>query len=219
MSAIEPVAIAILAKAPIPGFAKTRLIPLLGAGGAARLQAKLIRHTVNCCRDAATGPVELWVTPDTDHACFRACAEIYGTSLFLQRGGDLGERMRHALSSALGRSRAALLVGTDAPTLCPEDLRQGADALIGGYDAVISPALDGGYVLIGLRRADPRVFAGIDWGTGRVLSQTRERFTTLGWRWEELNSHEDIDRPEDWLRLCAALPEWQQRVQGEPPSA
>lgn len=208
----------VFAKAPIPGFAKTRLIPLLGAGGAARLQAELIRRTVSCCRDAAIGPVELWVTPDTDHACFRECEETYGTALLAQRGRDLGERMQHALSAALGRSRAALLVGTDAPTLNPDDLRLAADALICGDDAVISPALDGGYVLIGLRRADARVFRNVDWGAGEVLAETRARFTELGFRWRELAAHEDIDRPEDWLRLCAARPEWAHLVQAEPPS-
>jgi glycosyltransferase A (GT-A) superfamily protein (DUF2064 family) len=68
-------------------------------------------------------------------------------------------------------------------------------------DAVIGPAEDGGYVLIGLRRYAPELFKGVSWGTDLVLKETRERLRVLGWQWHELKERWDVDRPEDMKRL------------------
>src|SRR5215510_4928268 len=89
----EPVAIAILAKAPVAGRTKTRLIPALGADGAAHLQACLIRRTVATACEVATGPVTLWVTPDGSHSIFGDLASAYPIGLSTQPDGDLGARM------------------------------------------------------------------------------------------------------------------------------
>jgi hypothetical protein len=75
--------------------------------------------------------------------------------------------------------------------------------LDGGADAVVGPAEDGGYVLLGLRRMDKRLFEDMAWGTDRVLDQTRERLAVLGWRWQELETLWDVDRPEDLERLMS----------------
>jgi hypothetical protein len=122
-------------------------------------------------------------------------------SLHLQQGDDLGERMARALSRAM----PAIVMGSDCPSLTPADLREAAAALDWGVDAVLGPARDGGYVLLGLRRIDASLFEGITWGTDTVLQETRSRLRSLGWRWHELPTRFDIDRPED-LRLLSPMP-------------
>lgn len=202
----------VFAKAPVAGFAKTRLIPLLGAKGAARLQAELIRHTLRTCSAADAGPIELWCAPRAEHPFFQQCGREFGASLRRQRSGNLGERMYSALQSALRRSRAAVLLGTDIPGLTSDDLRSAARALGTGADAVIAPAHDGGYVLIGVTRVAPELFVDVEWGTDQVLVQTRQRLRELGYSWEELQTQRDIDRPEDWFDLIAESPEWVERT-------
>lgn len=208
----------VFAKAPVPGLAKTRLIPALGAEGAARLQGVLIERTLQCCTEIAPHGVELWCAPAATHPFFAGCARRYGVRLQEQRGKDLGARMFAALQQTLRRGDAAVLLGTDAPTIGLDDLRGAAAALRAGVDAVLAPAFDGGYVLIGLNRLDPALFRGVDWGGPRVLQQTRERLRASGFRWRELRGHHDIDRPEDWHRLLRRAPEWADRLrEGLPP--
>jgi rSAM/selenodomain-associated transferase 1 len=197
-------AIAILAKAPLPGLAKTRLMPLLGAAGAAALQGWLLRRTVATALAAELGPVTLWCTPDIDHAAFAACRTLGPLVLRQQVDGDLGARMLAAVAANTGGG--TLVIGTDCPRLDRERLRQAA-ASLATHDASLIPAEDGGYVLIGLRRAAPAVFAGVDWSTPQVMAQTRQRLHALGWRWHELAPLWDVDHPADFARLLATLPE------------
>jgi rSAM/selenodomain-associated transferase 1 len=199
MSAIEPVAIAILAKAPIPGFAKTRLIPALGADGAAALQRSLIAHAVETAAAAATGPVTLWAAPDATHEAFAALPAC-GIGLMQQANGDLGARMLAALAAANG---LALVIGTDCPALGADDLRGAARILRGGADAVVYPAEDGGYVLIGARRPEPALFADMAWSTPQVMDETRRRLRHAKLTWQEPVTLWDVDRPEDLRRLRA----------------
>ncbi len=154
------IGVAILAKAPLPGLAKTRLIPRLGAEGAANLQRWLLRSTVLTALKAGVGPVTLWCAPDTRHPDFEAC-RAYGPLLLRQQpAGDLGERM-HAAIAGSPSSMGCLVIGTDCPMLTPRYLKHAAETL-SHKDAVLAPAEDGGYVLIGLRRSDPSVFSQID---------------------------------------------------------
>lgn len=194
--------IIVFAKAPEPGAVKTRLIPALGAEGAARLSARLIRDTLDRAGGCALAPVELHVSPDTAHPFFRSLADC--PPLRAQQGADLGERMQAALAAALTGAGFAVLIGTDCPVLDCAYLEQACAALAGGRDAVLGPADDGGYVLIGLRRADARLFAGVDWGSTRVLAQTRARLAALGWDGLELPTLWDLDRPADLDRLTGA---------------
>jgi glycosyltransferase A (GT-A) superfamily protein (DUF2064 family) len=120
--------------------------------------------------------------------------------------------MCDALRSGLARASAAILLGTDVPTLALEHLTAAARALAEGCEAVISPALDGGYVLIGLTRLDPGLFDGVTWGSGRVFSETRHRLQRCGYEWLELPVQQDLDTPEDWTRLLVACPEWGRRL-------
>jgi rSAM/selenodomain-associated transferase 2/rSAM/selenodomain-associated transferase 1 len=196
-----PAAVAILAKAPVPGLAKTRLIPALGAAGAARTQRGFALQTLATARAASTGPVALWCAPDVHHRFFAALRARHGVACIPQPGGDLGVRMRMAMNMHFARTPRLplLIVGTDCPVLTPAHLQQAADALQHN-DAVLIPAEDGGYVLIGLRRPLPHVFADITWSTPQVLTQTRERLQAAGASWQELTTLWDVDEPADWTR-------------------
>ena len=194
----ELVPIAILARAPVAGFAKTRLIPILGAERAALLAARLIERAVQTASRAAPGAVTLWATPDAGHPHFAALAGRYGVALQRQREGDLGVRMHDAIAAANG---PLLVIGTDCPGITAAHLSKAADILRRGLDAVIFPAEDGGYGLIGMRSPHAGVFEGVDWGTARVLGQTRRHLKELGLAWEEPVTVWDLDRPEDLERL------------------
>lgn len=197
----EIVNIAVFARAPVPGAAKTRLIPALGAQGAARLQRELTRRAVATAQQAALGSVTLWCAPDAQHRFFRALARHAGVECLDQPAGDLGERMLHAFRLQCDRG-PLLLIGTDCPALQPEDLRCAAHALRGGEDAVFFPAEDGGYVLVGLRRPQPTLFEGITWGTATVMEDTRARLRAAGVTWREPKTLWDVDRPADLRRLA-----------------
>ena len=193
--------IVVFAKAPEPGKVKTRLIPALGEAGAAALHRRLVMHSLRAAQDADLGPVELWCAPDTRHAFFAECERDFGVSLHSQCEGDLGARMRRALETILERARRAILVGSDIPALSAQYLRDAERALSRAHDAVIGPAEDGGYVLIGLVRCDPELFRDIPWGGPEVLAETRLRIAALRWRCLELPALWDVDRPEDLERL------------------
>jgi rSAM/selenodomain-associated transferase 1 len=194
----EPVAVAILAKAPLPGLAKTRLAPALGAAGAAALQARLIERAAETARAANIGPITLWAAPDQDHPAFQTLAALFGVKLARQPDGDLGARMLAALAAAHG---PALVIGTDCPALQPAHLRTAAEALAAGVDAVVIPVEDGGYALIGLREPEPALFANMAWSTAGVMAETRRRLTRLALSWREPARLWDVDLPEDVERM------------------
>jgi rSAM/selenodomain-associated transferase 1 len=196
----------VFARAPVPGAAKTRLMPALGAEGAARLHARLVTRTVAAACAAARGRVELWCAPDALHPFFSECAREFGAALFAQRGADLGERMYNAMrADAAATSEApSILVGSDVPGLSPDYLRV-AIAALQRHQVVLGPAEDGGYVLVGSQRPEPRLFDRIAWGGPGVLAVTRERIATLGLSSFDLPVLWDLDRPEDLDRLDPGL--------------
>jgi rSAM/selenodomain-associated transferase 1 len=186
--------IIVFAREPRAGRVKTRLIPLLGEAGAARLHARLLARTLDTAHAARPGAVQLrWARS--------------------QRGADLGARMLNALRDGLRRADRVILIGADCPALRARDLRRCARWLAGGADAVFAPAEDGGYALIALRRVSPRLFDGIAWGGTQVMTQTRARLAELAWRWRELPEVWDVDRPEDVHRLGSL---WYLRARGIP---
>jgi hypothetical protein len=190
----------VFAKALVPGQVKTRLIPILGAEGAMELHCRLVRHTLATAALARVGPLEVWTTAWED-AFIQSCKRVLGVDVRLQPDGDLGARMVAAAEDGLRRAAGVIIVGTDCPTMSLDDLRAARDALGAGDDVVLGPAEDGGYWLIGLARCDPALFTGIAWSSPAVLDATRERLETLGWRWSELPTRWDVDRPEDLARL------------------
>ena len=189
------------AKSPLPGRVKTRLQGELGAQGACDVHVELLQH---CCRrllSAGLAPVELWVDCQSTHQVFAECLSWGATGPRLQYGEDLGERMHHALCDGLERFHQVILVGSDCPEIDRDYLLQAAQGL-SRAPLVIGPAADGGYVLIGARSINARLFEGVQWGEAQVYAQTMGQVVALGWNCESLPILRDIDRPED-------LPIWQ----------
>ena len=192
-----PVAVQVFARAPEPGLSKTRLIPALGAERAAMLHRALVEDALGTACRAGIGPVTLWCTPDPPHAELVALSEAHDTAIATQRGAGLGERMFNALRDGLDACPGALVIGSDCPFLTAGDLGAAACLLAEGRDAVVGPARDGGYYLLAVRRLSDVLFHGMDWGTSRVLQETRTRLGGLEWTWSELATKSDIDRPAD----------------------
>ena len=194
--------VVVMAKAPVAGRVKTRLIPTLGAEGAAGLARRLLDATLAQARAAGLGEIELCCAPDTTHAAFVAQRERGSVVLSTQGEGDLGARMHHAFLRGLAQAPQVIVIGTDVPALDAAYL-QAADEALSGCDGVLGPAADGGYALIGLRRPAPRLFEQMPWSTGQVLAITRERIAECGLRHAELATLFDIDEPADLAHLPA----------------
>jgi uncharacterized protein len=195
--------IMVFAKAPRPGEVKTRLVPLLGAEGAAALHARLVKRTLATARKAGLGRIELHCAPDTDDPFFAFCGAHFDVALVPQSDGDLGARLLAASGRALAAHAHALLIGADCPVLTSRHLREAEGALRDGNEAVLAPCEDGGYAMLGLSQCDARLFEAIAWGNASVLADTRARLRQLNWRWRELETLWDVDRPEDHARLLA----------------
>jgi hypothetical protein len=193
--------IAILAKAPIPGYANTRLIPSIGAHAAAVLQERLTARAVETALASGLGLVTLWCAPDTRHRSFLEFDKSQALALRPQMSGDLGARMLAAMQNG-----PALVIGTDCPALTPRYLHEAGDALR-DHDVVVVPAEDGGYVLIGTREPQPTLFDGVTWGTPQVMEQTRSRAAASNLLMCELPALWDIDTEDDLARMEREFPE------------
>lgn len=191
----------VFAKAPVPGQVKTRLAGTFGQRGAATLYRAMVRKTLEMATKARLCPIQLWCAPDAKHGFFAACRRDYQVTLRVQKGSDLGQRMDRALRTALAECPFAVLIGADCLSLGTDDLRSAFAALAAGRDAVLGPAEDGGYMLIGLRRPQPALFKDINWGGPDVLAATRRRLQQTGLNWLELPPRWDVDRPADLRRL------------------
>jgi rSAM/selenodomain-associated transferase 1 len=201
---MTPTRIVIFAKAPVPGKAKTRLIPALGAEGAARLAANMLTHTVTQAISAGVGEPELCATPSPDTPEW-AGVRPPGIRMIDQGHGDLGERLSRAAARVIGASERILLIGSDCPELDSNLLRL-ASQVLGDYDAVMHPAQDGGYALLGLRRFDLSLFEDIPWSTNSVAADTQARIHRLGWSLHLGATLRDVDEPEDLHELSSWLP-------------
>jgi rSAM/selenodomain-associated transferase 1 len=191
--------IVIFAKAPLAGFAKTRLIPALGAAGAAVLARKLLDHAIRQALDATVGSVELCMTPADDTAWKDVTIPV-SVMRSAQGDGGLGQRMARASERVIAAGESIILTGSDCPSLDAQCLRRIAQEL-GETDTVMVPAADGGYVALGLNRFHPALFTGINWSTQAVAFQTRRRIAGLGWSGRQLPVLHDIDQANDlhWL--------------------
>jgi rSAM/selenodomain-associated transferase 1 len=181
---------AVLARYPLPGQCKTRLIPGFGEEGAAAIHRKLTEHTVEVMRSAQL-PFTLYGT-GADEADFRAW--LGPLDFAPQPGGDLGDRLM-----AAGDPYPVFFFGTDCADLKPGHIAEARKA-IGDHDVVIGPADDGGYWTLGLRRPRPELFRDMPWGTDRVFALTVQRAQGLGLSVHRLSVLSDVDRPEDAAR-------------------
>ena len=192
--------IIIFAKAPQPGLAKTRLIPALGAEGAASLARRMLEATLERALVARVGPVELRVTPAISDSTWCDIPIPDGVEISAQGEGDLGARLARATQSGLELNPAVMLIGCDCPELDSTALREAAQALR-GVDVVIHPTADGGYALLGLRRFYPRLFGDIPWSTSRVAHRTIQEVGVLQWSLHVAAMLNDIDEPADLRHL------------------
>jgi len=195
--------IIIFAKAPQPGFAKTRLIPALGPMGASELACRMLLHMMQQTLLSGAQEIELCTTPEIQDESWRGIP-IDSTILTTAQGtGDLGERMARASARASASGQSVLLVGTDCPAL-DAGLLQTAIADLHTHDSVMIPTFDGGYALLGFKRFHPTLFEKIHWSTASVAAITQERIKALSWTLKILPMLHDIDEPDDlqWL------PEW-----------
>lgn len=184
---------------PQPGQTKTRLIPALGADGAAFIQQQMTEQAVVKARQFATSPGRRLEICSTG-AGFRSMGLWLGFDLKYrgQGEGDLGQRMLRAVEGAFSHGAdSVIVIGSDCPALSLDYLEQTAALLKSGADLVLGPAYDGGYYLIGMRKVVPSLFENVPWGSENVLSVTLKAARRLDWRIEQLSPLADIDRPED----------------------
>lgn len=203
----------IFAKAPIAGHAKSRMIPLLGAEGAAQLHRVITLWLLNKLPHRVESDVagnkyetELWAASNMGHPFFKECVTKFGILLKQQQGSDLGERQFRAMESALLESEYVVIVGSDVVSLTQADIQLAFDVLEQGYELVISPAEDGGYGLIGCSKIEAEIFDEIVWGGEQVYSGMVNNLNRRNYNWKQLPEVWDLDRPDDLLRL-SSVPE------------
>ena len=196
--------IIVFAKAPQPGFAKTRLIPALGAERAAGLARQMLFNTLHEALAANIGPVELCVTPEFNQAAWQGIQLPSGIEISDQGEGDLGVRLARASEHALENSGAVLLIGTDCVELSSVLLREAAQALH-EYEAIIHCTADGGYALLGIKRFEPFLFSDMPWSTDAVAGTTLARIRQIGWSVHVGETLHDVDEPEDLKYVPAEL--------------
>ena len=191
----------LFARVPVPGKVKTRLIPALGAAGACRLHQAMLDSGLKALVRSGARSRQLWLAGDIRAQALERQALKNGVSIHWQQGANIGERMARAFQANFQAGYERVIVaGSDCPLLTVGHY----DRVLGelqAYDAVIVPALDGGYVLLGLRRWDEALFSQVAWGTGSVFQVTVARLEAMGWSWCALPPLPDIDRVEDLVHL------------------
>ncbi|MCX7195582.1 MAG: TIGR04282 family arsenosugar biosynthesis glycosyltransferase [Proteobacteria bacterium] len=201
---MTPTRIIIFAKAPQPGFAKTRLIPALGAEGAAELAQQMLFNTLHEALSADIGTVELCITPKIDDIAWQGITFPLGTEITDQGEGDLGARLARASDRAIENGRSAILIGTDCVEMSATLLREAAQSLH-EHDAVIHCAADGGYALLGLKRYSAVLFSDMPWSTDAVASTTIARIGQLAWSLHVGQLLHDVDAPQDLKYLSPKM--------------
>ena len=198
-------ALLVFAKEPIPGFVKTRLAASIGAARAAQVYRELtaltLAHAVAARRAGVVAGIELWCAPSADSPYFRGIALTAGASLHAQVRGDLGARMAHAIADALDPRRARCCSSAPIARCSTRIDSRTRPPLLDRHDAVLGPAEDGGYVLVGARR--PLPFAAVRWSSPHALTDTAAGFGRAGIRWAALPVLWDVDEPADLTRFEA----------------
>jgi uncharacterized protein len=195
---IESIHICVFAKPPRPGEVKTRLIPSLGENGAAMLADALLRDTL----DSIAGLT--WARPVLATTKESPALNSRDLPIWLQGGGDLGERLERILRRALEQSGAAIAVGADSPGL-PRALLERARALLDAYDVVLGPCTDGGFYLLALKSCPKGLLGEIPWSAPTTFERTLAKLKARGLSVALLDPWFDIDRPEDLNSLADLL--------------
>lgn len=183
---------------------KTRLAETIGATAACDAYRELVEHFLGYI---AGLPYEIHFAPEDAAAELRAWLGS-DVTLVPQVGGDLGQRLSHASREAFARKAGSdwiYLVGGDCPYLSPDVFAEADTAFTNGADAVIGPARDGGYYLLGLRAWHPSIFDGVPWSSPSVFAETKARLMALDWRTHVLGELEDVDEVDSWERARAFI--------------
>ena len=195
----------LFAKEPIAGRVKTRLEVALGMEGTLDLYRRMLKRQITLLNKASRITshlaIQLWVEGDCEHADFKP----FNGTIHSQQGNDIGERMSFALQQALTKFDSAMLIGCDCPEITDAYLNKAFAVLKNSSDAVFGPAADGGYVLVGLKEHTDKIFKRVDWGSERVMAQSRKHLRENNIRWQELDILHDIDEPEDLIYLDGKL--------------
>ena len=201
----------LFARVPVPGQVKTRLIPALGSVGACQLHQAMLDRGLETLMASGAHARQLWLAGDSRSQVTAGWASREGVSVHWQQGADIGARMAHAFAhnfeAGFGR---VIVAGSDCPLLTVGHYQRARQAL-DSLDAVIVPALDGGYVMLGLRRWDEALFQGVRWGTDSVLDTTVAKLEEMGWTWRAMPALPDIDRVEDLAHLAGL--DWDYRME------
>jgi rSAM/selenodomain-associated transferase 1 len=194
------------AKAPVLGQVKTRLAPVLDEQQRNELHCSMTTWTCQQLRQV-TNHLQLWVAGDCNNRFIQDLKQQQNLEIYSQQGSDLGERMAMAIERGLQQYQRVIIVGSDCPFIDRDYLHNAIKSLLHD-DVVIGPAIDGGYVLLGLKNFNPAIFANIPWGTERVLTTTLAAIADNHLTVTLLPTLADIDRPEDLSILAANdLPE------------
>lgn len=203
--------ILVFAKAPQAGLAKTRLIPALGAEGAATLAHAMLHKTLAATLAAKIGPVSLIMTPGPADPAWQTSELPASVERIDQGEGDLGERMARAAQGFLARQQRVILIGTDCAEIMADTgatlLREAAEQL-DVHDAVLYSTADGGYALLGLKIFAPSLFSHMRWSTASVAHDTRVRLHSLNWSVFNGPCLHDIDEAQDLPYLPGELARW-----------
>ena len=196
----------IFTKSPILGEVKTRLQPVYTVEQSLIVHKNLMMKTLGLTKELNDFDIELCCAPSRNDSFFSKCENEFPITLGNQEGADLGERMAFSVSVALQIYEKVIVIGTDCPDINIDYLQSALESL-NENDAVIGPASDGGYVLLGLKTFSAKLFANISWSTDEVLSQTKRVLKNLSWSYQELGIMHDLDRPEDLRRHEGLLKE------------
>lgn len=184
-------------KHPTPGLVKSRLAKDIGNERAAEIYKLLLDEILKSISDLEA-EVYLYCYPDVDHPILQQHKDKYKLTLEKQCDGDLGMKMFHAISSHLNKNSNVVLVGSDCLEINACYIQKAFESLNSGYEIVLGPAIDGGYVLIGANNINVSIFQNIAWSTNEVLKQTEEKINELDWKYYCLNKVRDLDTLEDF---------------------
>jgi uncharacterized protein len=204
--AIRGNALAVMAKAPVAGQVKTRLMPALTPEQAAELSRALLVDQLNQLQELDKVGLYIAFAPDDARALIEELVPPR-FQLFPQRGEDLGARMQAVFATVFAIGHAnLLLIGGDLPPV-PVSFFEEAYGFLKAADrrVVLGPSRDGGYYLVGCNQPTPQIFEGMSWSHGEVLAQTRDKLASLGIDYHLLPSWMDIDTPDDLRYLQSAL--------------
>lgn len=188
----------VFSKSPSLGKVKTRMQPVLTEEESLKLHIELSRYCLQEWSQPMICPMDIWVAGSiSDYQ--KALVNDSSYTFYSQVGNDLGERMEYAVATTLQSAQLSgvILVGTDCPFISNDHLKRVVEMMGQGNDAVIIPANDGGYVLLGLKLFYSELFSGIEWGGEKVYADTIKKMQKLNITYHEMDSLPDIDRPED----------------------